>query len=152
MSEGRLLLNREVESYLFNDTFLYSVASDAFSAVPTLPPVSGYRRYSTSPSGRFMLGDRLFSATFAEIDSIGTQDWVGQFASALSVDGESAYLSTQYGYKKIRLSDEFVLEQVKLEMIPFQFLLLPTGNTLLAIGHLPGTNKSEYCVMVIDLR
>jgi hypothetical protein len=149
---NRLLLHRETDSYSRNDTFLYNLASDTFDAIPSLPPIGQYSRYSSSLTGRLMIGSKVFNDAFVEIDSVGTQDWLGHYSNALSVDGESVYLATWHGYQKVRVTDGFILEQVNLEMYIGHLLLLPDGNTLIAVGSLPGTNKGEYCLMVIDLR
>ena len=87
-----------------------------------------------------------------EIDSLWPQDWHSSFPRALSIDGETAYLATFFGYEKVRVSDGFILEQVSLGNQPYQMLMLPSGNTLIVITGLPGSNKGEWCLMVIDLR
>src|SRR6185503_18355910 len=98
-----------------------------------------------------IFGNKVFNGDFTERDSLAAQDWAG-FASALSIDGETALLATWFGYQKVRISDGFILEQVKLGTQPWRFLMLPDGNTLIVVGSLPGTNKGEHSLMVIDIR
>jgi hypothetical protein len=152
LADGRLLLHRGSEGYSKNDTFLYNGASNTFAPVTPLPPVGDYPHFTSSPSGRMVFGNKLFSGNFTQLDSLAAPDWVGEFAKALSIDGETAYLATWYGYEKVRVSDGFMLEQVNLGTQPWQLLMLPTGNTLIALGGLPGTNKGEYSLILIDIR
>jgi hypothetical protein len=154
LSGGRLLLHRESDGYSKNDTFLYDSSPDTFAPITPLPPVGyfGSRQFTLSPSGRMLFGNKVLERDFTGTDTLAVQDWIGEYASALSIDGQAAYLATWYGYAKVRISDGFILEQVKLEMQPHRFLMLPSGNTLVAVGFLPGTNKGEFSLMVIDLR
>jgi hypothetical protein len=88
------------------------------------------------------------SAALDSVANVITQDWSNEYANAaaaaLSPDGLSVYLSTRYGYQKVRLSDGFLLEQVKLEMTPLYLFAVADGSRLIAVG--------ESSVMVIDLR
>lgn len=148
---NRLMLHYGSLGNSNNDTFLYEASSNTFTPIAPMPE-SGYLQFASSPSGRMMFGNKVIEGDFTGTDSLAVPDWIGGFPKALSIDGQSAYLATWYGYAKVRVSDGFVLEQVKLEMQPWQFLMLPTGDTLIAFGFLPGTNKGEYSLMVIDLR
>ncbi len=150
---GRLLLLRETEGYANNDSYVYDSSSDTFALIPPLPPIGyiGSLQFSLSASGRMLFGNKVLESDFTGTDTLAVQDWIGGFASALSPDGQTAYLATGYGYWKVRISDGYILEQVKLSQ-PLQLLLLPGGETLIAIAFLPGTNKGEYCLTVIDVR
>ena len=93
-----------------------------------------------------MMGTTVFDAGLDTVSSIHTQDWPGGYSTglALSPDGQFAYLSTRYGYQKVRLSDLAVLEQVKLGMQPRYLFAWADGNRLIAVGY--------SSVLVIDLR
>ena len=154
LTSGRLLLHRATEGFANNDTFLYDSSLDTFAPLTPLPAVGfiGPSQFTLGASGRMLFGNKVLESDFTGTDTLAVQDWIGGFASALSLDGQTAYLAVGYGYWKVRVSDGFILEQVKLDMQPERFLMLPDGNTLIAVGFLPGTNKGEYCVMVIDIR
>ena len=153
LPDGRLLLNREAESYGSNESFVYAAASNAFAlTVPLRPTRPG--QFSASPSGLFMLRSIVYDATMNEVSTVTTQDWSENHLNpaALSADGESVYLATWYGYQKARVADGFVLEQGKLEMAPQFVVALPDGKTLLAIGPRPGSITGESALMIVDLR
>ena len=151
LSSSRLVLHRKTEGYSNNDTFLFAASSNTFTPIASLPAIGDLSLFAWSPSGRMMFGNKVFDANFVELDSLAAQDWAA-FASALSLDGETAYLATWFGYQKVRMSDGFILEQVKLGTQPMRFLLLPSGNTLIVVGGLPGTNSGEWAVIVVDIR
>jgi len=147
LPDGRLVIGPERETGYVQPRVIYSPTSDTFTATFRLRAVTP-RQYSASPSGRFMMGNTIYGAALDSVANVITQDWSNEYANAaaaaLSPDGLSVYLSTRYGYQKLRLSDGFLLEQVKLEMTPLYLFAVADGSRLIAVG--------ESSVMVIDLR
>lgn len=153
LHDGRLLLGPDSYTSFPPDRFLYQPGSNSFTRTLKLRP-AGATQFSASPSGHVMLGPTVFNAAFDSVASVSTRDWNEnyQLAAALSADGTAVYTATFYGYQKVRLSDGYVLEQVRLEMIPFRLASLADGSRLIAVGGLPGSNKGDWAVMIIDLR
>ena len=147
LPDGRLVIGPERETGYVQPRVIYSPTSDTFTPTFRLRAVTP-RQYSASPSGRFMMGNTIYGAALDSVANVITQDWSNEYANAaaaaLSPDGLSVYLSTRYGYQKVRLSDGFLLEQVKLEMTPLYLFAVADGSRLIAVG--------ESSVMVIDLR
>ena len=142
LPDGRLVVGAESPSYWPDFRYIYSPASNAFVPTQRLRNVSS-RNYSASPSGRFMMGNTLYGATFDSVTTVATQDW-DTGPMALSPDGQTVYLSTLYGYQKLRLSDGAVLEQVRLPERPWYLFVVADGTKLIAV--------SESAVRAIDLR
>jgi DNA-binding beta-propeller fold protein YncE len=98
-----------------------------------------------------MLGSVVYDAALNAVDSITTADWRGGGA-ALSPDGTLVYVSTTYGYAKIRLSDGVILEQVKLGTTPGRMIVTPDGNRLIMVATRPGNSNGQLAIIVVDLR
>ena len=90
-----------------------------------------------------MMANTVFGAALDSITTVATQDWSGG-SQALSPDGQFVYLSTLYGYQKVRLSDGGVREQVRLPNQPIYLFAVADGTKLIAV-----TESSDR---VIDLR
>ena len=153
LGDGRLLLGPESLGSAPHDHFLYQPGSNSFTRTPNLRP-AGPSQFSASPSGHIMLSSTVFNAALDSVTTVSTRDWKEnyQLVAALSADGTAVYTSTFYGYQKVRLSDGFVLEQVRLGTTPLLLAPLPDGSRLIAVGGLPGSNKGDWAVMLIDLR
>lgn len=145
LPDGRLVIGPSLSNALPEHRVIYSPTSDTFTPTSSLRPVSR-RQYSASVSGRFMMGNTVYDAALDSVTTVATQDWdyVSAAAIALSPDGQVVYLATRYGYQKVRLSDGFLLEQVKLGVTPLYLFAVTDGSRLIAV--------SESSVMVIDLR
>jgi hypothetical protein len=143
LPDGRLVVGSSGDgpSYPPDYRFIYSPASNTFTPTFRLRSVPS-RNYSASPSGRFMMGNTVYSAAFDSVTTVATQDWNG--AIALSPDGQYVYLATLYGYEKVRLSDGLVLEQVRLRELPHYLFAVADGTKLIAVG--------ASSMMVVDLR
>lgn len=79
------------------------------------------------------MGNTVYGAALDSITTIATQDW-SSGPIALSPDGQFVYLSTLYGYQKVRLSDGGVLEQVKLSETPHYLFTMADGRRVIAVG------------------
>jgi hypothetical protein len=128
---------------------IYSPQTNSFASSDRLRPATLWQ-YSASPSGRFMLGSFVYDASLTRIAIVRTQDWKedeyggGSPPAAISADGTTVFLATNYGYEWVRLSDGFVLEQVRLEMRPRHLIPTRDGTKLIAVG--------ESAVKLVDLR
>ena len=132
----------------FDSHVIYSPESNTFTPADRLPWVQ-WSRFSASPSGRFMLDNLVFNASFDRVAVVESPDWkLGSWpppgASTLSADGQAAYLATAYGYDKVRVSDGALLEQVKLPAKAQVLIATSDGTRLLAVG--------ESSTMVVDIR
>jgi hypothetical protein len=147
LPDGRLLISPDKEADYDGRHFIYSPTTDAFAATFGLRAATP-AQYSASSSGRFMMRNTVFDAALDSVAAVTTQDWMYDFwsqtAAALSPDGRSVYLATRYGYEKVRLSDGFIIEQVKLKEMPIYLFAVADGSKLIAVG--------ESSVMVVDLR
>jgi hypothetical protein len=148
LPDGRLYSGPEVESSdSLQQQVIYSPESNSFTSSDRLRPATMWQ-YSASPSGRIMLGSYVYNASLARIAIVRTQDWKedegGSPAAAISADGTTVYLATNYGYEQVRLSDGFLLEQVRLEMRPRHLIATRDGTRLIAVG--------ESAVKLVDLR
>ena len=142
LPDGRLVMGSSFVPYPPDYRLIYSPTSNSFTPTFRLRSVSS-RNYSASPSGRFMMANTVFGAALDSITTVATQDWSGG-SQALSPDGQFVYLSTLYGYQKVRLSDGGVREQVRLPNQPLYLFAVADGTKLIAV--------TESSVRVIDLR
>ena len=147
LPDERLYIGPLSQSSRTLEQVIYSPETNTFASINRLR-AAGEWQFSASPSGRFMLGSTVYDASLDSVASVRTQDWKEEdgssFPAALSADGTAAYLTTHYGYEKVRLADGFLLEQVKLGMRPRHLIATADGTRLIAVG--------ESAVMVIDLR
>lgn len=122
---------------------LYHAATDQFSSSVFIgEPVPG-RGVSGSRTGSlWLVGNRLLGTDLTLLRVLGTGG-PQAVASALTDDGTIAYVAVPEGVAKFRTSDGVVLERILLFDPPYQMLVTPDGNTLIAIG--PG-------LQVVDLR
>jgi hypothetical protein len=94
-----------------------------------------------------MMGSTVFGAAFDSVTTVATDDWGSERNSgafALSPDGQFVYLSTLYGYQKVRLSDGQVIEEVRMPNQPTYLFAASDGTKLIAV--------TEKSVMTVDLR
>jgi hypothetical protein len=82
-------------------------------------------------------------ADLAPLATLAPTDYAAG-ATAISMDAATAYLATSYGYLKVRVSDQSVLERVALPFAPTRLTVLPNRATLIAVG--------GGRIMAIDLR
>ena len=154
LDDGRLLLVRDGEGSYPQDHFVYAPGADSFTKTTRIRPAGRYQFYA-APSGHFLLRGTVLNSAFDSVTTLATRDWKEDYGlvAALSPDASVAYTGTFYGYQKVRVSDGFVLEQVNLGWFAPQFLYaLPDGSRLIVVGMLPGTNKGDWAVMIVDLR
>jgi hypothetical protein len=150
LPDGRLYLTPPDSTY-YNRQYVYSPQTDRFVRTYGLTPARP-GEFSASASGRFMLGNRVFVPELYTWAVVAAPDW-RRPGAALTPDGNSVFLATEYGYAKFGVvTGQFPNEQVKLGTQPMSLLLVPDGSLLIAVGVLPGTNMGEYAVMFIDLR
>lgn len=142
LPDSRVVIGSSFVPYPPDYRLLYSPIANNFTPTFRLRSVSS-RNYSSSPSGRFMMANTVYGAALDSITTVATQDWTSGMM-ALSPDGQFVYLSTLYGYQKVRLSDGAVLEQVRLPNQPLYLFALADGTKLIAV--------TESSVRVIDLR
>ena len=144
LPDGRLVIGPS-EAYYPGDRVIYSPASNSFTITRRLRAIKA-TQYSASPSGRFMMANTVFGTTMDSLATVSTQDWGGDGPGGgeLSADGLSVYTPTLYGYQKVRVSDGFLLEQVKLGMTPLRLFATVDGSRLVVVG--------ESVVKVVDVR
>jgi hypothetical protein len=141
--DGRKVLLLIDDSCCPEDAQIYSASNGTFGS-----RIGAYDAYFPTLSGdstasRWMMGNRLYLGDLTPLLTL-TPPGYSFGATALSLDATVAYLSTDTGYLKVRLSDQTVLETVTLPFTPDRLLPLPGGTTLVATA---GTR-----VMVVDLR
>ncbi len=144
LPDGRLVI--APDAYSGTDyRLIYSPSTDSFVVTHRLRSVYD-RQYSASPSGRFMMGNTVFSPTLDSLATVTAQDWDGYppRTFALSPDGMSVYLATRYGYERVRLSDGLIIEQVNLDMAPRFLHVTADGGRVIAIG--------EFWLKIVDQR
>lgn len=122
---------------------VYDATTDSFSGMKGT--VSTYFP-SVSADGtgaEFLLSNSVYHNDLSLVAQLSPSDY--SFGpTALSVDGTTAYLGTNFGYDKVRVSDGAVVERVVLPAQPNRFFLLPDSQTLIAVG--------GGAVMAVDLR
>jgi hypothetical protein len=85
----------------------------------------------------------VYRDDLSAVRTLAPADYVGG-PTVISLDGTAAYFATGYGYIKVRIDDQMVLERVALPATPTRFMLLPNRNTLIVLG--------ADRVMAVDLR
>jgi len=97
----------------------------------------------------FLIGARLFDQALNPITVLTSPGYNGG-ATVVAPSGALAYLASNVGYIKVRIPDGAVLEQVLLPGVPGQLVVLPNGQTLVAVTVDP--NNSVPQLSLVDLR
>ena len=131
------------------DGMVYVTARDTMTVTRGTVNSYGPRVSTTSTGSQFLLGASLFDDSLTFIRSYAPTGYAGG-PTAISPDGLSLYMATDFGYFKVRTSDGAVLEQVRLPAPLNQMTVLPSGDWLIGISgdQLSGAQELE----VVDLR
>lgn len=141
--DGQKILLLIDDSCCPEDAQIYSAGTSSFGS-----RIGAYDNFGPALSGdstasRWMIGNRLYLGDLTPLLTLRPAGYTFG-PTAIALDATVAYLGTDSGYLKIRLSDQAVLETVRLPYAPDRLLPLPGGGTLIATS---GTR-----VMVVDLR
>jgi hypothetical protein len=141
--DGQKVLLLIDDSCCPEDAQIYSASNGAFGS-----RIGAFNGFSPTLSGdstasRWMMANRLYLGDLTPLLTL-TPPGFSVGPTALSLNATVAYLGTDAGYLKVRLSDQSVLETVTLPYTPDRLLPLPGGTTLIATA---GTR-----IMVVDLR
>jgi len=154
LPDGRVYVGPQSTTY-YDRRFVYWPQSDRFLRTHHLRPAA-QSAFSASSSGRFMLGNSVFDDSLNTYVVVEKHDWKEDFffapEAALTPNGNAVWLATHYGIAKFNLTGVFPVEQINLGMLPQFLIATPDGNRLIAVGALPGTNRGEQAVKIIDLR
>jgi hypothetical protein len=120
----------------------YDATTDKFSGgVGTVstyfPSVS-----ADSAGNNYLVGNSAFHNDLSLAARLSPTEY-GYGPTTISMDGTIAYLGTDYGYLKLRIADQAVLERVILPAAPSRLLALPNTQTLIAVA--------EGKVIAVDL-
>jgi hypothetical protein len=115
------------------DGQLYSTDADSFvvkrgTESSYFPSVS-----ADSVGARFLIGGGVYDSTLTRVSALKPTDFAFG-PSVLAENATVAYLGTDFGYDKVRLSDGVVLRRVLLPVAPTKLLVLPGSSTLVALG------------------
>ncbi|HWC74636.1 MAG TPA: hypothetical protein VG454_11940 [Gemmatimonadales bacterium] len=136
---------------------IYSVATDAFSPVVTLPsaPPFGQSASTDSAGAHYLLGGTLLDGNLSLVRTFNYPSSPAYpntaVVSAIAPDGTVAYFSQTVDgtdralLLKVRLSDNTVLQRILVPTGLGLLLVLPDGNTLIGVAR----DNSAYAV---DLR
>ena len=158
LSGGRLYLASESQGS--SARYLYSPATDSFVRNYTLREAVGsgissaLASFSSALSGHVMIGNTVYEPDLATCRVIETQDWKEDRSwmpgAALSQDGMSVFLGTDYGIARFNLNSIYPSKQIKLDTWTRFLLSTPDGNTLIAAGGF--FSAGDQAVTFVDIR
>jgi hypothetical protein len=155
LADGRIYVASRVQEYL-DARYLYSPSTNRFLRNNSIREANEGSGFSTALSGRFMVVNTVYEPSLSIVRVVETQDWKGDnpwiSGAALSQDGASVFLATEYGIAKFNLNGQFPSRQIKLDTWTRFLVATPDGNTLIAVGGLPHSNRGEQAVTFIDIR
>jgi hypothetical protein len=134
----------------------YTAATDSFSPLHGVLDFFG-GPVSSDRAGRYILfANRLWTSDYGSVRNYAESTYVYRLngiadASVIAGDASAAFFASLYGYYKVRLSDDSVMERVRVSLAPNtisrvfdRIIPLPNGQTLIGVG--------TYGVARVDLR
>jgi hypothetical protein len=111
---------------------IYTTASDSFGVKAGtvsrfFPTVS-----ADATGAHFLMGEYLFDERLTAVATLTPPGYV-HGPTAISPDGSTAYMATDFGYLKVSLPDGAVLERVLLRDTPTALRVFPDGDLLVAV-------------------
>lgn len=133
---------------------LYVAVSDTFGPISECVP-SGEASSVDSLGFLFLLGNRLYDRDLVPLGTLDERDYgdglYGSPASAIAPGGNSAFLAIPDGYVKVRISDDSVLERVRVPIEVRQLMVLPDGKMLVARTDHSGMWSDSNKIAFIDV-
>jgi hypothetical protein len=116
LADGRIYVASRVQEYL-DARYLYSPSTNRFLRNNSIREANEGSGFSTALSGRFMVVNTVYEPSLSIVRVVETQDWKGDnpwiSGAALSQDGASVFLATEYGIAKFNLNGQFPSRRIR---------------------------------------